>query len=212
MMLAELRALLRLTLASVTAWPDAKLDGWIAQAIQLYSVHFPRRWRHTLDLITGQQAYDLPCEHDLVKVLGVEYPLGRIPPEFLTLAPTWSPLFRRRWRRVCAAGLPDSDSALPGGSDSGVGQIVFAPTVSTGEQAVIEYLGAHQSRRSVRMPRSSPCRAPTCRPSWRSSSSRAHHELEADEAVIVESSSVVLAHWARKAARRGTGTRKCLAG
>ncbi len=40
MNLGELRALVRLTLASTAAWPDATLDGWIGQGIRLYGAHF----------------------------------------------------------------------------------------------------------------------------------------------------------------------------
>ncbi len=40
MNLGELRALVRLTLASAAAWPDATLDGWIGQGIRLYGAHF----------------------------------------------------------------------------------------------------------------------------------------------------------------------------
>lgn len=187
MTLAELRALVRLTLADAAAWPDAKLDGWIVQSIQLYSAHFPRRWRHTQDLITGQQAYDLPGEHDLVKVLSVEYPLGRIPPEFLTLAPAWSPAFGAGDRVYALQGMPDS------AGDGGVGQILFAPTVSTGEQALIEYLGAHDepaigaNATVITVPRAH-LQAITAFVEF-----AAHYELESDEAVTVESSSVVLA-------------------
>lgn len=43
MTLGELRALLRVTLADATAWPDDALDRWIGAAIRLYSAHLPRR-------------------------------------------------------------------------------------------------------------------------------------------------------------------------
>lgn len=187
MTLAELRALLRLTLASVAAWPDAKLDGWTVQAIQLYSAHFPRRWRHTLDLITGQQAYDLPGEHGLVRLLSVEYPAGQAPPEFLIFAQPWSPAFGASGSVYALQGLSDTNG------DAGVGQMLFAPAVTTGEQAVIEYLGAQdepaigEDAAVITVPRAH-VQAITAFVEF-----AAHYELESDEAVTVESSSVVLA-------------------
>ena len=43
MTLAELRALIRLTLASVERWPDATVDAWIGAGIRLYGAHFGER-------------------------------------------------------------------------------------------------------------------------------------------------------------------------
>ncbi len=60
MTLGELRAVLRVTLADATAWPDPTLDGWVQAAIRLYSAHFPRRLRAELALEAGTQAYEAP--------------------------------------------------------------------------------------------------------------------------------------------------------
>ena len=74
--LSDLRASVRLVLASATDWPDATLDGFIQDAIRFHSNYFPKRWRHTLTLATGTQAYDLPAEHGLKSIISVEYPAG----------------------------------------------------------------------------------------------------------------------------------------
>jgi hypothetical protein len=37
---AELRALLRLTLADAGVWPDGSLDAWVAAGIGFYAAHF----------------------------------------------------------------------------------------------------------------------------------------------------------------------------
>jgi hypothetical protein len=138
--LADVRAAVRVTMSDTAAWPDAMIDGWIGQALRLYSAHFPRRWRHTLDLVTGTQVYDLPGEHGLMGVVSVEYPAGQAPPRYLAQVAEWASRFQAGGRVYALRGVADTVLA---GSDAAAGQIVFAETVATGEQAVIEYLGSH---------------------------------------------------------------------
>jgi hypothetical protein len=59
MTLAELRALIRLTVGSAERWPDATLDAWIRAAIRLYGAHFGEREMPA----GGEDAVDVPAPH-----------------------------------------------------------------------------------------------------------------------------------------------------
>ena len=59
MTLAELRALIRLTVASVERWPDAALDAWIRAGIGFYGAHFGERAVPVAD----DDAVDVPAMH-----------------------------------------------------------------------------------------------------------------------------------------------------
>lgn len=138
MRLGELRAIVRAMVVSVAAWPNEKIDTYIGQAIRLYSAHFPRRWRSTLALSTGTQAYDLPGGHGFVRLLSVLYPAEE--GVFLAKAPEWSAAFQCGEAVYALRGVADDVTA---DADEAAGQIVFAQTVTTGEQAILEYLGGH---------------------------------------------------------------------
>jgi len=138
MTLAELRALIRLTVADTTQWPDATLNAWICAAIRLYAAHSPRRLHTILTLTTGVQAYDLPV--GTVVVVKVEYPAGRTPAEYIPYA---HPDSRRFLGGACCytlAGIPDSTAP---DEDAAPARLIFAETVTTGQTAEIEYLGPH---------------------------------------------------------------------
>ena len=139
MTLAELRALLRVTLADATAWPDATLDRWIAGAVRLYSAHFPRRLRAVLALSAGTQAYAVPGG---LGAAGRD--LGRVPggPGAAAVPPVCAGVVG-----AFAAGgrgaTPSAGWRTTTTSAAAVGYIVFAETVADGESAVVEYWGPH---------------------------------------------------------------------
>lgn len=62
MTLGELRALVRVTLASVAAWPDDTLDRWIGAAVRLYSAHCPRQ---VTNAETGAVSWELHALPDV---------------------------------------------------------------------------------------------------------------------------------------------------
>lgn len=187
--LADLRARCRLLLASTAAWPDATLDGFIQDAIRFYSAEFPRLWRHSLSLVTGTPAYDLPGHFGLVEVASVEYPAGQTPPAFLVQVEEWDPDFQAGDAVYALRGIDDSTAP---GDEEAVGQIVLAPAVATGETAVISYWGVHpvpavgSDTDVITIPL----------PHWEALLAfvdfRCHWELEADEAVNATTTSVVL--------------------
>lgn len=187
--LSDLRALIRLNLASTSDWPNATLDAWIADAIRFYSAEFPRRWRYTLSLTTGTQAYDLPGEHGLRQVVAVEYPAGEDPQSFLSPADEQSSGFQAGGDYYAIRGISDTTAIE---SDDAAGQIVFAETVATGESAIISYEGLHA------IPTAGDDDAIITVPPqhWEAPIAfvdfRAHAELEADHAVNVSTISIVL--------------------
>jgi hypothetical protein len=140
MTLLDLRRQLRVGLASVEDWPDSALDRWVQDALRFYAVEFPRRWRHTLTLETGTQAYALPGGHGLQTLLAVEYPAGETPPRFVTRVDEWDATFGAGLGVYAVRGVED-DTAID--ADVAVGSIVFAETVTTGETAALEYLGGY---------------------------------------------------------------------
>jgi hypothetical protein len=136
--LTELRALIRLTVADATQWPNATVDAWICAAIRLYSAHNPRRLHTTLTLATDTQTYDLPA--GTVTVITVESPAGRTPPEYIPYAHPDSYRFTHGASCYTLRGLADDIDA---DEDTNHAAIVFAETVTTGETAILEYLGQH---------------------------------------------------------------------
>lgn len=138
--LAELRERVRAALPSLFAWPDATLDGWIADAIRDYSSRLPRLWRYTLTLTTGIQAYSLPNDKGLLALGSVEYPAGEDPPEFVNLVSEWSTAFQNGDDVYALRGIADTTTIE---SDTAPGKIVFAETVTTGETAILSYYGLH---------------------------------------------------------------------
>lgn len=138
--LAILRGRVRAALPSIFSWPDATLDGWIADAIREYSAYFPRLWRYTLTLTTGTQAYDLPSDKGLLSLGSVEYPAGEDPPEFINLASEWTTAFQNGAEVYALRGVATTVAIE---SDSAPGRIVFAETVTTGETAILSYYGLH---------------------------------------------------------------------
>jgi hypothetical protein len=196
--LADLRAAVRLTLTDATAWPDATLDAWIADAIRFYSVEFPRKWRHTQSLTTGAQAYDLPGAHGFMALLSVEYPAGQDPPAFVEWVDEASREFASGGDYYALRGVADTTAIE---SDTVQGSIVFAPTVATGESAIITYYGAHP------IPTAGDDDAQITVPvaHWEALYAfidfRGHWELETDEALTVSNVSIVLAQLGQEARR-----------
>jgi hypothetical protein len=196
--LSDLRATLRKALPSTSAWPNATLDAWIADAIRFYSLEFPRLWRYTLALTTGTQAYALPGEHGFLNVVSVEYPTGQSPQEFLTQVDERSAAFQSAGQHHALRGVADDTAAS---ADTSQGSIVFAETVATGESAVITYHGAHA------IPAAGDDTAQITVPvaHWEAIFAfvdfRAHWELETDEALSVTTVSIVLAQLGQEARR-----------
>ena len=194
--LADLRAQIRLLLASTDDWPNATIDGFIADAIRFHSAQFPRRWRHTLSLTTGTQAYPLPGAHAFQGILSVEYPTGHTPQSFLEEAPEWSAAFQEAQDVYAIRGI-DDDTAIE--SDTAAATIVFAETVTTGETAVVEYLAGHA------LPTAGDDDAQITVPThhWEALSAlvefRTHWELETDEAVSLTNISILLSQLGQEA-------------
>lgn len=138
--LSEMRAIIRRQITDTTTWRNAILDGWIQDAVRDYSREFPRRLRKTLTLTTGTQAYDLPGGQAFQHVLRVEYPAGQNPPEFLWQTDEGELEFQNGgYAYALRAPADDIADEL----DAAAGKIVFAPTVTTGETAAIEYHALH---------------------------------------------------------------------
>jgi hypothetical protein len=196
--LTTLRAALRLALPDATAWPNNTLDGWIQDAIRFYSVEFPRRWRYTLTLTTGTQAYALPGGHGFLGIEAVEYPSGQSPQEYLEQVAERSPEFASGGDFYAIRGSTDTTAIE---SDTAAGPIVFAETVTTGQYAIITYLGQHP------IPAAGDDDAQITVPTahWEALFAfvdfRAHWELETDEALSVSTVSIVLAQLGQEARR-----------
>lgn len=194
--LAELRAQIRLLLVSATDWPDATLDGYIADACRFHSGQFPRRWRHSLALTTGTQNYVLPGKHGIQEIRSVEYPTGEDPQVFLGAVEEWEDAFQDEEEVYALRGILDTTAIE---SDTDAAQIVFAETVATGETAIIEYLGAHT------IPDAADDDAQISVPTWQWEGLaafvdfRAHWELETDKACTVSNVSIVLGQLGQEA-------------
>lgn len=138
--LAAARAILRRQITSTTAWPNATLDGWLADAIRAYSLEFPRRLRHTITLVAGQSTYDLPGGAAFQNVLRVEHPAGNSPPEFLIQQDAADVEFQAGGYAYALRAPADDRDA----DDEAAGEIILAPTAVTGETVLIEYAAAHR--------------------------------------------------------------------
>lgn len=139
--LADLRAQCRALLASTTDWPDATLDRFIGDGIRAYSGEYPWHRRHTLNLTTGSQAYDLPGGLGFQGIVGVRYPVADEPARFLVQTGEEEALFQAGGG--CYAlrlGVADTVAATALAS---MGQVVFAETVQTGQAAEVAYLCSH---------------------------------------------------------------------
>lgn len=194
--LTDLRAQIRLLLASTTDWPNGTIDGFIADAIRFHSAQFPRRWRHTLTLASSTQAYDLPGAHSFQGILAVEYPIGETPQSFLEEVPEWSAEFQQAANVYAVRGIAD-DTAIE--ADTAAAIILFAETVATGETAIIEYLAGHP------VPAAGDDDAQITVPThhWEALSAlvefRTHWELETDEAVSLTNISILLSQLGQEA-------------
>jgi hypothetical protein len=194
--LADLRAQIRLVLASTDDWPNATIDGFIADAIRFHSAQFPRRWRYTLSLTTGTQSYALPGAHAFQGIRSVEYPTGESPQSYLEEVPEWAQEFQDKSDVYAVRGI-DDDTAIE--SDTAAANILFAETVATGESAIIEYLGGHP------IPTAGDDDAQITVPvsQWEALVAfvefRAHWELETDEAVTLTSVSIILSQLGQEA-------------
>jgi hypothetical protein len=187
--LAVLRARVRLTCTNATSWPNATIDAWLGDAIRFYSNEFPRALRHEITLATGTQVYDLP--DDCMGVTGVEYPAGEDPPEFLYQADEWSALFQGGGAAYALRGV--AAAATVGGA------LVFAEDVTTGETAIVSYLGQHWVPTGDSELTSVPDAHSEALIAF--VEFRSHWELETDEAVSVSSVSVVLSQLGEEARR-----------
>ena len=194
--LADLRAQIRLVLASATDWPDATLDAFIQDAIRFHSGQFPRRWRYSLSLSTNTQNYALPGAHALQAIRSVEYPTGEDPQVFLDQVEEWDDRFQDQEEVYALRGVLDTTAIE---SDTAVGEIVFAETVATGETAIIEYMAAHA------IPTAADDDAQITVPTshWEALIAfvefRSHWELESDLACTVSTVSIVLAQLGQEA-------------
>ncbi len=205
MTLSEFRALLRLTLADATAWPDATLDRWIGSAIRMYSAHFPRRLRATLALSAGTQAYAVPGGAGCLGVISVEYPTGSVPggetpPRFLRCVAEWSDLFARGGPCYAVRGGVTGGDGVDDDAPA-VGYIVFAEPVADGQSAMVEYWGPHP------VPEVGADAAAITVPEQHIEALEAyvdfaaHYELETDEAVVADGSTIVLAQLGEESRR-----------
>lgn len=194
MTLAELRSLVRLTLSNATEWPDATLDRWIGAAIRLYSAQYPRRLRATIPLAEGTQAYAVPGSVDVRGLISVEYPSGRVPPRYLACVSGWSDRFGAGGACYAVRGVAEDVT-------SAVGYIVFAETVQDGESAVVEYWGAHP----VPAPGADTTVITVPQPHLEAISAytefAAHYELETDEALVADGSTMMLAQLGEESRR-----------
>ncbi len=139
--LADLRASCRALLASTSDWPDATIDRYIGDGIRAYSGEYPRHVRHTLSLTTGTQAYALPGGLGFQGVVGVRFPVAEEPARFLAQVGEGERLFQAGGAGYALRlGLDDS---LDADEVDGLGTLVFAETVLTGQEVEIEYLAAH---------------------------------------------------------------------
>jgi hypothetical protein len=193
MTLGELRALLRLTLADAAAWPDATLDRWVGAAIRLYSAHFPRRYRVEVALSAGVQAYAAPGGVSVAGLISVEYPAGGVPPRYLRHVARSSALFGAGGACYAMRGVEADDAC--------VGWIEFAEAVADGETAAVEYWGPHplpaigDDQAVITVPEQH-IEALTAYVGF-----AAHYELETDEALSADGSTIILAQLGEESRR-----------
>lgn len=196
--LSDLRAACRRVLASTSDWSNDTLDNWIREAMRMYSMQLPRRWRYTLTLTTGTQAYAIPGGHGFQGIISVEYPAGLDPPEFVELVPAWHRRFSAGHDVYALRGIVDTTDIT---ADETAATIVFAETVATGETAAIEYRGdwplpaVGNDTEIITIPAAHTEALITF------VDFRAHWELETDEAYAVSTVSIVLAQLGEEARR-----------
>lgn len=194
--LSALRTQVRQLLASTTDWNNTALDLFIADALRFHSSQFPRRWRYSLSLTTGTQAYALPGKHGLQAIRSVEYPTGEDPQIFLDEVEEWDSAFQDQEEVYALRGIAD-DTAIE--SDTAAAKIVFAQTVTTNETAIIEYMADHAIPTAgdddalITVPTSQ----------WEALIAfvdfRCHWELEADLACTVSTVSIILGQLGQEA-------------
>ena len=118
------------------------MTAFINDAIRAYSNEKPRRLRHSLALITGTQAYDLPRGRGFMRLLAVEYRAGEHPPIYLAQVEEWDPSFGGAGQVYALRAAADDIDA---DDDSVLASIVFAEPVTTGETAVLTYEAVHDA-------------------------------------------------------------------
>jgi hypothetical protein len=116
-----------------TSWDTEMIGTFLNDAIRDYSQHFPRVRQETINLVVGQNIYDLPA--DLLGLIAVEYPGGQNPPEYLgrkafTAASFW-------WQKGFYDVVYNRD-------DANVDELWLSTDPSAGQTAVIHYNAAHQ--------------------------------------------------------------------
>lgn len=114
-------------------WSSAQVDEWLREAIADYGQYFPRQHQVALPTTAGVHAYALP--EGLQAILLVEYPAGRIPPQYLTQR---SRTRRRFWNR---SGYYDWHATGP----SATPELVLSEAPLAGETIVVAYLGPHDT-------------------------------------------------------------------
>ena len=195
MTLGELRALCRLSLADATDWPNATIDAWIIAGIRLYSAHFPRHVRAELELIEPLDTYVLPGGHELQALLSVEYPAGEDPPRFCRLVAEDSPEFASGRDYYALRGASATGSAAQ------VGQLVLARVPELGDTCYLEYLTGHT------LPTAGTDAAVITVPAQHMEAIVsfvefcALHELEADEASVLDDTTIALSQLGQEARR-----------
>lgn len=114
-------------------WSSAQVEEWLREAIADYGQYFPRQHQVELPATPGVHAYPLP--EGLQAILLVEYPSGRIPPQYLTQR---SRTHRRFWNR---AGYYDWYA-----TGAGCGpELVLSESPLAGETITVTYLGPHDA-------------------------------------------------------------------
>jgi hypothetical protein len=136
--LQSLRIRVQTTLAFADQWPDETLNQWILDAIDTYSLEFPRPCRKDVGLTTDTQAYALPP--DYIEMQRVEYPTGENPREWLRPVDLFDEDLDDQ-DDVYAIRPMDPDNSVS--ADVGAFEILFGPLVATGETARLYYLGHH---------------------------------------------------------------------
>jgi len=187
--------LCRLSLADTTGWPNATLDAWIIAGIRLYSAHFPRHMRAAVELVSDVEAYVLPGGYECQALLSVEYPAGEDPPRFCRLVAEGSAEFASGGDYYALRG------ASATGSTAQVGQFVLAKAPEDGDTCYVEYLAGHT------LPTAGADSTVITVPAQHVEAIVsfvefcALHELEADEASVIDTTSIVLSQLGQEARR-----------
>lgn len=189
---ADLLAQVRLYLADETTWPDDTIYGYMVDAVRFYSIEFPHRAYRSLTLATGTQNYEL--WGDVREVVKVEYPAGESPPQYLDRVPLGSVALRNGEDVYALLAPAYGDLDVPA-------EIVFGPTVATGESAVVHYQGLHAIDLSKLTTAEITVPEEHLEAIHAFIDFRAHWQLEAGEAVDVTNSSIVLSQLGENARR-----------